>query len=108
MVITLPRTAALDSARPRLEAMLEEEYEGHTAALAALLERRRRRHAVIDLESATADVRQAIADVAQALRRMAEGNYGTCELCAGDIELEFLESRPAVRYCLGCTPSSAA
>jgi len=107
MVITLPRLAALDSARPRLEAKLEQEYEGHSERLAAMIGRRRRRP-VIDLDTATADVREALADVAQALRRMAEGSYGTCELCHSDIELEHLEARPATRYCPTCAPSTAA
>jgi DnaK suppressor protein len=108
MVITLPRRAALDSARPRLEARLEQEYEGHTEMLAALVARNRRRRGVVDLEAATVEARQALADVAIALRRMAEGNYGSCEQCAADIDLDYLESRPAARYCLGCTPWSAA
>jgi DnaK suppressor protein len=107
MVITLPRLAVLDSARPRLEAKLEQEYEGHTEVLAALIKRRRRR-TVLDLEAAMVDTRQAIAEVAQALRRMAEGSYGTCERCAGDIEIDYLEAQPAVRYCRGCTPAPAA
>lgn len=107
MVITLPRLAALDSARPRLEAMLEQEYEGHSEKLAALIARRRRR-SVIDLDAATAEVRQALAEIAQALRRMAEGSYGTCEQCLGDIELSYLEQNPAARYCQGCAPSTAA
>jgi hypothetical protein len=107
MVITLPRRAALDSARPRLEAKLEQEYEGHTEVLAGLVARHSRRP-VLDLEAASAEVRQALADVAQALRRMAEGNYGSCQLCAADIDLEYLENRPAARFCLGCLPWSAA
>jgi RNA polymerase-binding transcription factor DksA len=107
MVITLHRNAALDSVRPTLEAMLEQEYEGHTEALAALIEHRRRR-TVVDLEAVTADVRQALADVASALRRMAEGSYGTCERCAGDIEMDYLQMWPAVRYCRACTPQPVA
>jgi DnaK suppressor protein len=107
MVITLPRRAALDSARPRLEAKLEQEYEGHTEMLAGLMARNRRR-TVVDVEAVTAEARQSLADVALALRRMAEGSYGSCELCAADIDLDYLESRPAARYCLGCAPWSAA
>jgi RNA polymerase-binding transcription factor len=107
MVITLPRSAALETARPGLEAKLEQQYEGHTEALAALVQRRRRRTAD-DVAEATAQARQALADVAQALRRMAEGSYGTCERCSGDIEIDHLESQPAARYCRACTPRSAA
>jgi RNA polymerase-binding transcription factor DksA len=107
MMITLPRRVALDSARPRLEAALEREYEGRTAELETLLARHRRR-SPDDVEAATAQVRQAIADVALALRRMAEGSYGTCEQCAGDIELDRLETTPAARVCGGCAPSTAA
>ena len=107
MVITLPRLAALDSARPRLEAKLEQEYEGHTEVLAGLMSRRRPR-TTLDLEATAAQAREALADVALALRRMAEGNYGTCELCAADIDLEYLETRPAARYCAACAPWTAA
>lgn len=106
-MITLPRVAAMDTAHARLEAKLEQEYEGHTQALAALLARRRRRPSA-DLEAASVGIRQSISDVAQALRRMAEGSYGTCEQCAGDIELDHLEDQPAARYCRACTPSTAA
>ena len=105
--MTLPRLAALDSARSRLEDKLEQEYEGHSERLAALIARRRRRTPV-DLDAATAEVREALADVAQALRRMAEGSYGTCEQCLGDIEMDHLEQHPASRYCQGCAPSTAA
>jgi RNA polymerase-binding transcription factor DksA len=107
MVITLPRRDALDSARPRLEAKLEQEYEGHSERLAALIARRRRR-SMTDVEAVTAEARQMLAEVAQALRRMAEGSYGTCELCAADIELDQLEASPATRHCRTCAPSSAA
>jgi RNA polymerase-binding transcription factor DksA len=107
MVITLPPRAALDSARPRLEAKLEQEYEGHSERLAALIARRRRR-SMFDVEAATAQARQTLADVAQALRRMAEGSYGSCERCAGDIDLDQLEESPATRYCRTCAPPSAA
>jgi len=107
MVITLPRRAALDSARPHLEAKLEQEYEGRSEQLARLIQRRRR-HTRADLDVVTAEVREALADVAQALRRMAEGSYGTCEQCRGDIELAALEERPATRFCGGCAPSTAA
>jgi len=105
--MTLPRLAALDSACPRLEAKLEQEYEGQTERLAALIALRRRRPAV-EVEAATAQIRTALADVAQALRRMAEGSYGTCEQCLQDIDLEFLEQYPATRHCRACAPSSAA
>jgi DnaK suppressor protein len=107
MVITLPRRPALDSARPRLEAKLEQEYERHTEVLARLMARSRRRTA-LDVEAVRAEVRLALADVAQALRRMAEGSYGSCELCQADIDLEHLEAQPATRFCRACVPSSAA
>jgi DnaK suppressor protein len=103
MVITLPRRAVLDSVRPHLEAKLEEEYEGHTQVLAGLMQRRARRAAVnVNAEAAAADARRALADVASALRRMAEGSYGSCEVCAGEIEVEYLEARPTARCCASC------
>jgi DnaK suppressor protein len=105
-VITLPRYAMLSAVRADLEAKLEQEYEGCTERLAALLEPRRRPGR--DREQVTTQTRQALADVAQALRRMAEGSYGTCERCAGDIEIDHLEASPSARYCRACAPCSAA
>lgn len=108
-MITLPRRAILDSVRPHLEAKLEEEYEGHTQVLAGLMERRARRAAVsAHAEAAVADARRAIADVASALRRMAEGSYGSCEICSGEIEVEYLEARPTARCCTSCAAWSMA
>jgi RNA polymerase-binding transcription factor DksA len=103
-VITLPRSTSLDVLRPRLQAMLEQEYEAHTEALAALLDRHHR-SGVLDLDAASAELRRGLADIATALRRMAEGSYGTCEECAGSIEPDLLEVRPTVQYCRSCTPA---
>lgn len=49
-----------------------------------------------------ASARQAVADTAQALRRMADGSYGTCELCTADIPLGRLEIMPHARFCVPC------
>ena len=39
-------------------------------------------------------------DVKLALKRIEEGTYGTCEVCATPIETERLEANPAARTCI--------
>lgn len=60
------------------------------------------------LNSLIATSRQAIADTTQALRRMADGNYGRCDRCEGDIPVERLEIRPQARFCVPCQQAQAA
>ncbi len=107
-MITLPRTSEAGAVRDRLEEKLEKEYEGQTERLAVITAHaagRRARHHV-DLEEAASSTRHAIAEVAAALRRMAEGTYGRCEGCDGEIPLMHLELEPATRFCPGCRPLS--
>lgn len=109
-MITLPRTDELTPARARIAARLESEYESYTEQLAALLARRSsqsartaRRRGADTLHVARTDAaRRGIADCAAALRRLAEGVYGRCEHCLGDIPLEELELNPAAHCCHGC------
>ncbi|WP_323373473.1 TraR/DksA family transcriptional regulator [Plantactinospora alkalitolerans] len=54
------------------------------------------------LTALTGSARQSLADTAQALQRMAEGSYGRCERCTGDIPLERLEILPHARFCVPC------
>jgi len=41
-------------------------------------------------------------DVDAALARIADGTYGTCEVCGRPIPVERLEVRPTARTCVGC------
>ncbi|MEU0738862.1 hypothetical protein [Streptomyces sp. NPDC006134] len=50
----------------------------------------------------TASARMVLADVEAALARMAEGCYGTCQLCRRPIALEHLTIVPQARHCGGC------
>jgi DnaK suppressor protein len=85
---------------------LEEQFQRHTDQLAELSvcshQPDRGGYDADTLTALIASSRQAVADTAQALRRMADGNYGTCELCAADIPLERLEVLPHARYCVPC------
>jgi DnaK suppressor protein len=69
----------------------EHDPEGATigferAQLAALLDAARRREA----------------DVEHVLRRLADGGYGTCEVCGEPIGAERLVARPSARTCVRC------
>jgi len=41
-------------------------------------------------------------EIDAALGRIAEGNYGECEQCGGDIGAARLEAQPTARNCIGC------
>ena len=45
---------------------------------------------------------QDLEDVDAALARVAEGRYGTCEVCGQPIPVERLRVRPTARTCVGC------
>ena len=47
-------------------------------------------------------VTRALRELEAALTRQAEGVYGRCVACAGDIPLARLRSLPTVRYCVCC------
>ncbi len=46
--------------------------------------------------------RRHIAELDAAVQRLAEGRYGVCERCGGDIPAARLAVRPAARTCVGC------
>jgi DnaK suppressor protein len=46
--------------------------------------------------------RSHLAELEATEERLAEGRYGTCESCAGQIAPERLEVRPVARDCIGC------
>lgn len=37
-----------------------------------------------------------------ALRRIDDGSYGTCEMCAGEIDSRRLEAQPTATRCIAC------
>jgi DnaK suppressor protein len=46
--------------------------------------------------------REKLQNIDNALARMKEGNYGECEECGDDIEVERLLALPFTRLCLDC------
>lgn len=112
-MITLPRSTELSPARTAIAARLEQEYETHTERLAVLTAAGTKGHARSRAGRAKApadaifSARRALADVAQALRRLAEGTYGLCEHCLGEIPIDDLERSPAARWCPSCGVSAA-
>jgi RNA polymerase-binding transcription factor DksA len=45
-----------------------------------------------------------IDDIARALDRLADGTYGTCEVCASPLGASLLAERPAARHCAAHLP----
>lgn len=45
---------------------------------------------------------EELAELAAARARLAEGTYGTCEVCGGPIAPARLEARPTARTCITC------
>lgn len=50
--------------------------------------------------------KRQLAEIEAARRRLASGNYGTCEECGAAIGEERLEARPTARTCLECAADS--
>lgn len=48
-----------------------------------------------------------LADVEAALLRLAQGAYGHCERCGGQISRERLLARPAARTCIDCASKAS-
>ena len=53
-------------------------------------------------DSLVAASRRVLATIAAALRDVAEGRYGICEGCNGQIPAERMQARPEARYCVSC------
>jgi DnaK suppressor protein len=85
---------------------LEKQFQRHTDRLADLTVRTRRPdrggYPEDTLAALVVSARRTLADTAHALRRMAEGRYGSCEGCAGEIPLQRLEILPHARFCVPC------
>ena len=61
---------------------------------------------VMDREIAEASATradQAVADIHWALDRLANGTYGTCDLCEDQIPQERLDAIPYARWCVPCS-----
>jgi RNA polymerase-binding protein DksA len=54
-------------------------------------------------ESLDQQERGRIEEIDLALSRIAEGTYGSCEVCGKVIPLERLRAVPATRYCVNCS-----
>ena len=54
------------------------------------------------LEGQAALVAQEIASVDRALDRIANGTYGECVVCGGEISQGRLEARPEAALCINC------
>lgn len=64
--------------------------EGHDGAWPAVLPR-------------PAEAAREIVEIDAALARIADGTYGTCEICGGAIGRDRLRALPEVRRCLACS-----
>jgi DnaK suppressor protein len=58
---------------------------------------------VFDLDAVDA-LEAEIDDIARALERLADGSYGTCEVCAAPIGSAVLSEHPAARHCAAHLP----
>ncbi|MCI4066819.1 TraR/DksA family transcriptional regulator [Micromonospora sp. R77] len=89
-----------------LRELLENQLREHTDKLTELTGHARRRdrggHDPDTLGRLIDTARQTVADTTTALRRMADGSYGRCERCDGEIPAARLEILPAARYCVPC------
>ena len=100
--------AARDSAQARLAA-LERDFGGIVAAArdAGTDDEHDPEGATLAFErqhvAALADAaREDLAEIEAALARLADGSYGTCQVCGARISAERLAARPAARACVGC------
>ncbi len=53
-----------------------------------------------EAEVLAGQLRETLQEVAQALDRLANGNYGRCQVCAEVIAPARLEAMPATRFCI--------
>jgi DnaK suppressor protein len=86
--------------RERLELLTDLSVAFHdSAALAPGTQGRDSRRA---LTRRAIVARYALAETDKALHRLANGEFGRCEDCAGDIPQERLLAEPEARYCERC------
>ena len=80
----------VDAAR---DAGTDDEHDPEGATLAF-----ERQHVAALADAARVD----LAEIQAALARLADGSYGTCQVCGARISAERLAARPAARACVGC------
>ncbi|MGK5739447.1 TraR/DksA family transcriptional regulator [Micromonospora sp. URMC 103] len=85
-----------------LHASLAKEFEVHTARLTELTADTGDPGQAHTQSALIAATRQSLEQIAGALRRIADGSYGACERCRGDIPAERLGILPHARYCVPC------
>lgn len=62
-------------------------------------------HGGLDKQTVAAlaeSTRRGLADTMEALKRLADGTYGHCQHCRGEIPVERLRILPHVRFCVPC------
>jgi RNA polymerase-binding protein DksA len=59
------------------------------------------------LDALDARGREELAAIDAALTRLAEGGFGACTRCGGDIAIERLRSRPTAETCIDCAQQSS-
>ncbi|SCL31365.1 transcriptional regulator, TraR/DksA family [Micromonospora rhizosphaerae] len=85
-----------------LRTTLTNEFEAQTAQLTQLTADTgdpAEAHTQAALIAAT---RQSLEQISDALRRIADGSYGSCEKCGGQIPPARLEVLPQARFCVPC------
>ncbi|MEU4675513.1 TraR/DksA C4-type zinc finger protein [Micromonospora sp. NPDC023737] len=85
-----------------LHASLSKEFEAQTTRLTELTADTGDPGEAHTRQALIATTRQSIEQIAGALRRVAEGTYGVCERCRGEIPAERLEILPHARFCVPC------
>ena len=55
----------------------------------------------LGIEEAGRDLDE-LRDIEAALQRVADGNYGVCETCSGEIDYRRLEAQPTAARCITC------
>jgi len=86
--------------RERLEVLTDLSVEFHDSAALAPGTRERDSQRVLSRRAVVA--RYALAETDKALHRLATGEFGQCEDCAGDIPQARLLAEPEARYCEHC------
>lgn len=55
-----------------------------------------------EAEALAQSLHEALAQVEHAIAKLADGTYGVCERCGGQIGSARLEAKPAARLCIAC------
>ncbi|WBB69967.1 TraR/DksA C4-type zinc finger protein [Micromonospora sp. WMMD812] len=85
-----------------LRTSLTKQFEAHQARLTELTADTGDPGQAHTQDALIAATRQSLEQIGGALRRVADGSYGVCERCQGDIPTERLEILPHARFCVPC------